>query len=166
MRLNPSQSLGASRIAARIGAVIFLGLTSLAPASAFFRQHPPETFAESRIASAVIAARNDGERRALVTAQPQLINLRFRHALAMQVLRLQMKGDHQRVLATLGFARQLAEERKDKGWVAMTLIDNVGTYNLSGNALKALAEFRKVPPPEDLAHDRQALARSTCAKTI
>jgi CHAT domain-containing protein len=113
---------------------------------------------EAQLATAVIAAATDEQRRTLVTAHPQLINVPFRHALAMEILRWHIKGEHKRVVAVSAFARKLAEQRQDKGWIAMTWVDSVGSLDLLGRHNEARAATVKATNVKEFAQDHMALA--------
>jgi CHAT domain-containing protein/predicted negative regulator of RcsB-dependent stress response len=81
-----------------------------------------------------------------------------RKKVAVESLRLAFKGEFDRALDLIRQAQTAAEQKGDKGGLAMALIDGTLGYFLQGNPLKALEQYRKLPPLAEIESDRTALA--------
>jgi CHAT domain-containing protein len=117
-----------------------------------------ELSAEEELAEALVEAKSDAERAALLAADTELLTPRLRNSLTAQAFRLFMKGEYPRSLSLIRLIETLAEQTGDKGGNAISMIDSAVLYFLLGDFPKAMEYYKKVPPLDEIEHDQVATA--------
>jgi CHAT domain-containing protein/Tfp pilus assembly protein PilF len=98
---------------------------------------------EDVLAAALVAARTEEERKALLVAENELVTVELQKALIKQGQRLSNQGSYGQALSIYQLALQIAEQLGDKRGIATTL-RNIGIVHRSqGNYTQALEYYQK-----------------------
>ncbi|PYT08793.1 MAG: hypothetical protein DMF60_03875, partial [Acidobacteria bacterium] len=117
-----------------------------------------ETSAEEELAAALVAAKSDEERAALLTDQKDLLTIELRSLLAARAFRLAVKGEYPQALATVRIVQAIAEQTGDRGGIAISAIDSTLAYFLQDDRLNAFASYKRLPQLDEIKDDKAALA--------
>ena len=114
---------------------------------------------EEELASALVAAKTDEERNALLEAEKELQTIELRKALVEQGERLRGEGDLNQALAIYRLVQRIAEQMYDKVGIA-TMLSNVGViYELRGDFAQALNLYQKARIQFEALGDQAGIAR-------
>ncbi len=98
---------------------------------------------EQELAAALLSAKTDEERKALLAAEKGLVTVELVRALLSEGRRLQTKGAYAAALDSFGLALSLAEQLHDQIGVA-TAFRNIGVVHyLQGSYTQALEHYRR-----------------------
>jgi CHAT domain-containing protein/tetratricopeptide (TPR) repeat protein len=95
------------------------------------------------MASALVAATTDQERKLLLASEPELVTIKMQRVLVRQGNRFLAQENYQRAIAVYNLAINIAEQLGDKGGIVGPL-SNIGLINKAqGNYAQALENFER-----------------------
>ena len=117
-----------------------------------------EASAEENLAVALVAAKTEDERRALLTAEKDLMTVALRKALITQAGKLRTEGSYTQALAVYDLTYRIAEQIGDKSGVATALLGIGGVRFNQSDYKTALEYYQKSLSLSEAAGDQQLTA--------
>lgn len=119
-----------------------------------------EAAVEKELAVSLVAAKNDEERRRLLTDERELLTVELLHALMEQADVLRMNGSFEQSLVVLDVTRRVAEQIGDQEGVA-TVLRGIGViHSRRGNYAQALDYYRESLALSEASGDKAGIART------
>lgn len=119
-----------------------------------------ELATEEEIAAALVAAKSDGERNALLNAEEEFVTPELLQALVTQVTSIRVKGNHAQAMILYTFMQTIAEKIGDKVGMARVLNGIGGIHYAQGDYRGALDYYQKSLTLSESSSDRKGIADS------
>jgi len=134
--------------------IVLLCLSSWFPAQEPAR---PDT-AEEKLAAALVAAKTEAERTALLVQEKELVTVELVKALVRQGDRLKVQGNYAQALAICRLAGSIAEHLGDQAGMANALNGAGNVESVQGNYPQALESYRKSLTLRETLGDQAGMA--------
>ena len=121
-----------------------------------------EASAEEELAAALVAAKTEEERNALLAEGKELMTGELAQALFTEGNRLRVQGDYLQALTIYRLAQVIAEQIGDKAGIARTLTGIGVVHRLQGNYAQSLEYYQKSLAMWESTGDKKGIADSLC----